>query len=176
MLMKNAAALFIAAHSSRRARFASISCSSCTSNQLLLLGLLLPQAALQRVKSLSSHVPVPAERSNDFACPGNNFPTRHQHQCGVAEGYARGYAPAPTERPHTIHTWIQHLIMERIQDGGINVASALQAQMHRVLSSAMLAYEQCKCAPSLFTFSVFFSVFLTLAAAHHRVLAVTSTQ
>ena len=57
---------------------------------------------------------------------------------------AGGYAPAPTERPHTIHTWIQHLIMERIQDGGIQVASALQARMHSVLSAAMLAFEQCR--------------------------------
>ena len=61
---------------------------------------------------------------------------------------AGGYAPAPTERPHTIHTWIQHLLMERIQDGGLKVASALQARMHSVLSAAMLAYEQCKCATS----------------------------
>jgi hypothetical protein len=36
--------------------------------------------------------------------------------------------------------------MERIQDGGIKVESALQARMHSVLSAAMLAYEQCKCA------------------------------
>lgn len=71
-----------------------------------------------------------------------NSTAAHAEATLVAAG---GYAPAPTERPHIIHTWIQHLLMERIQDGGIKVASALQARMHSVLSSAMLAYEQCKC-------------------------------
>ena len=65
--------------------------------------------------------------------------------CGV--WYAGNYAPAPTERVHTVHAWLQHTLMQRIVEGGLATSSSVQARIHANISDAMGAYEQCKCAP-----------------------------
>jgi patatin-like phospholipase/acyl hydrolase len=54
------------------------------------------------------------------------------------------YAPAPFERAHTILSWLQQLIVERIADGGVTAPPPVQARIHQVLSDAMMGYEQCK--------------------------------
>jgi hypothetical protein len=46
-----------------------------------------------------------------------------------------------------VHAWIQALIIQRIVAGGMKeVSSSIQARIHSVLTTAMLGYEQCKCA------------------------------
>lgn len=56
------------------------------------------------------------------------------------------YAPAPTERVHTVLAWIQEILIERIHAGGVKAAPPIQSRMHQVLSDSMLGYEHCKCA------------------------------
>jgi hypothetical protein len=59
------------------------------------------------------------------------------------------YAPAPTERVHTVLSWIQQLVIERIHAGGIKAPAPVQSRIHQVLSDSMLGYEHCKCATTL---------------------------
>lgn len=60
--------------------------------------------------------------------------------------HAGTYAPAPTERVHTVLAWVQQVLIERIQAGGVKAAPPIQSRIHQVLSDSMLGYEQCKCA------------------------------
>ena len=55
------------------------------------------------------------------------------------------YAPAPTERVHTLLSWLQQLIIERIHTGGIKASPPIQARIHSTLTDCMLGFEQCKC-------------------------------
>jgi hypothetical protein len=47
---------------------------------------------------------------------------------------------------HTILSWLQQLIAERMADGGLKVAAPLQSTIHGVLADAMIGYENCKYA------------------------------
>ena len=67
--------------------------------------------------------------------------------CRPQRMHAGTYAPAPTERVHTILAWVQQVLIERIQEGGVKAAPPIQSRIHQVLSDSMLGYEQCKCAP-----------------------------
>jgi hypothetical protein len=56
------------------------------------------------------------------------------------------YAPAPTERVHTLQAWLQQIIIERIHSGGVKASPPILARIHSALADSMLGYEQCKCA------------------------------
>jgi hypothetical protein len=58
------------------------------------------------------------------------------------------YAPAPTERVHSIFTWLQQLIIERIHAGGCKAPPPVQSVIQGVLSDLIQGYEQCMCAHS----------------------------
>jgi hypothetical protein len=69
----------------------------------------------------------------------------HTLYCLPLYGSSAGtYAPAPYERVHTILSWLQQLIIERMADGGIKVSAPLQSNIHAVLADAMMGYEHCK--------------------------------
>jgi hypothetical protein len=63
-------------------------------------------------------------------------------------GDAGTYAPAPTERVHTVMAWIHETLIERIGAGGVKVAPPIQSRIHHALSDSLTGFEHCKCAPS----------------------------
>jgi hypothetical protein len=50
------------------------------------------------------------------------------------------YMPAPKDRIHTVHAWLLKHLARRATD------PSMRSSMHAVVSDAMEAYEQCKCA------------------------------
>ena len=62
--------------------------------------------------------------------------------------HAGMYAPAPTERVHTIASWIHQCLIERIHAGGVKASPPIQSRIHHSLADALVAFEQCQCAPS----------------------------
>eukprot|EP00892_Ulva_mutabilis_P004192 jgi/Ulvmu1/2144/UM129_0003.1 len=81
-----------------------------------------------------------------FTTSGENGPAVPNLDVGI-HGIILGdgtYAPAPTERVHTVLAWAQQVLIERIHDGGVKAAPPIQSRIHQVLSDGMLGYEQCK--------------------------------
>ena len=64
--------------------------------------------------------------------------------------HAGSYIPPPVERVHTLHAWIVKHVMQRVVEGGLGGSpdTAARAHMHAMLSDAIHAYEQAKCAPA----------------------------
>ena len=62
---------------------------------------------------------------------------------------AGNYAPAPSERSDTVHTWLQHYIAERLQPARPGSQPQPQppllAGVYATLATAMTSYEQCRC-------------------------------
>ena len=72
---------------------------------------------------------------------------RHIQGCHLALPWRAGqYTPAPYERVHAVHTWLQAYIMERQTEGGMAVPPPILTRLQAFLSDAMLAYEQARCA------------------------------
>lgn len=61
---------------------------------------------------------------------------------------AGNYAPAPTERCDTVHTWLQHHLAERLQAARGGRHPPLLAEAYAALAGAMNSYELCRCAPT----------------------------
>ena len=61
--------------------------------------------------------------------------------------HAGVYAPAPTERVQAVASWIHQCMIERIHAGGVRASSSLQARIYTSLADALIAFEQCQCAP-----------------------------
>lgn len=56
------------------------------------------------------------------------------------------YAPAPTERVHVVHAWLQQLLLQRVAAGGIAAPPAQHGRLAALLTDAMSALGQCRCA------------------------------
>eukprot|EP00892_Ulva_mutabilis_P004193 jgi/Ulvmu1/2145/UM129_0004.1 len=54
------------------------------------------------------------------------------------------YAPAPTERVHTVASWIHQTLIERIHAGGVRASPPVQSRIHHSLADALVAFEQCQ--------------------------------
>jgi hypothetical protein len=55
------------------------------------------------------------------------------------------YTPAPFERVHAVHAWVQLAYLRRERAGGLAVSSSVLSRIPNALTQAMLAYEQCRC-------------------------------
>ena len=55
------------------------------------------------------------------------------------------YTPAPFERVHAVHAWVQLAYLRRERAGGLAVSSSVLSRIPNTLSQAMHAYEQCRC-------------------------------
>lgn len=60
------------------------------------------------------------------------------------------YAPAPTERVHSVLAWLQQAVIERIHAGGCKAPPPVQSVIQGVLSDCMNSFEQCKCVEPSF--------------------------
>eukprot|EP00892_Ulva_mutabilis_P004197 jgi/Ulvmu1/2149/UM129_0008.1 len=54
------------------------------------------------------------------------------------------YAPAPTERVHTIASWIHQCLIDRVHAGGVRASSSIQSRVYQSLADAFVAFEQCQ--------------------------------
>ena len=61
--------------------------------------------------------------------------------------HAGTYAPAPTERVHTIASWIHQCLIDRIHAGGVKASSSIQSRVYQSLADAFVAFEQCQYNP-----------------------------
>eukprot|EP00892_Ulva_mutabilis_P005507 jgi/Ulvmu1/3328/UM155_0011.1 len=103
------------------------------------------------------------------------------HGCALSDG---SYAPAPSQRSDTVHTWLQHHIAERLHSGRPGPHPPLLADVYTTLATAMTSFEHCRTAvetPPPFPWVqgtsvllLMFAAFTPCAAAahlHHPALA-----
>eukprot|EP00892_Ulva_mutabilis_P009382 jgi/Ulvmu1/6816/UM031_0020.1 len=119
-----------------------------------ILGCLVLRSGAERERKINRLLPLPViggfTQDEGVALGANLTSGTCSHTLNVEEALhgillSNGcYAPAPTERVHVVHAWLQQLLLQRIAAGGLAAPAALQARLCSCASEAMLAFEQCR--------------------------------
>lgn len=77
---------------------------------------------------------------------------QERHSKAPEEKWARAmrYLPSARERTQVVHAWLNQLLIERMSLEPSALAAndtSMRSRVTAYLSDAMLAFEQCKCAP-----------------------------
>ena len=54
------------------------------------------------------------------------------------------FVPGASERCNTVFAWLQQLLQERLQEGGLTQAPPIASRMWQMLSEGYLQFEQCR--------------------------------